>query len=180
MSRNTIPLGRWFAIAADTRLVGRWQVLGLALLCMVLLYPDSAVGRETRPAQRLDGGGPEHGFKHKFLRQRHQRRGRRRGMTSTHPREQLPVLWEVVGTTVTEHVLADGTCATGVNELQQVVGESGGDAAYWESFSSPAVILPPVASARVRSACGAERPGSHCGPFPQRSRTWMFPWYGGS
>jgi hypothetical protein len=62
------------------------------------------------------------------------------------------VLWEVTGKTVNEHLLADGTWAWGVNELQQVVGESGGQAAYWESISSPALVLPPMASPGFASA----------------------------
>jgi hypothetical protein len=62
------------------------------------------------------------------------------------PQGQRPVLWEVIGTTVTEHVLTDGYCATGVNELQQFVGESGGHAVYWESYASQPVFLPPIVS----------------------------------
>jgi hypothetical protein len=54
----------------------------------------------------------------------------------------LAVLWEVSGTTVVEHVLADGTMATGVNELQQVVGECATGAAYWASVNSEPVALP--------------------------------------
>ena len=55
--------------------------------------------------------------------------------------ESLAVLWEVSGTTVVEHVLADGTMATGVNELQQVVGSCATGAAYWASVNSEPVAL---------------------------------------
>ena len=49
MSKNTVPMGRWLAIAADTRLVGRCQVVGLALLCGVLLCPSSALAGKPVP-----------------------------------------------------------------------------------------------------------------------------------
>jgi hypothetical protein len=62
------------------------------------------------------------------------------------------VLWHVTGKTVNQYLLADGTWAWGVNELQQVVGDSGGQAAYWESVSSPALVLPPMASPGFASA----------------------------
>jgi hypothetical protein len=57
---------------------------------------------------------------------------------------RLPVLWEVSGTTVVEHILADGTEAYGVNELREIVGRWGTDGAYWTSVSSRAVALPPL------------------------------------
>ena len=49
MSRNTIPLGRWFAIAADTRLVGRWQVFGSGATVYGPSLPRQCYGRETCP-----------------------------------------------------------------------------------------------------------------------------------
>ena len=147
MSRNTIRLGRWLAIAAATRLVGRCQVVGLALLCMVLLFPDSAVAGKPAPpsgwkAVKLNTDPNIDSYAYD-INDAGDVVGRLLDMSTN---EQFAVLWEVSGTTVTEHVLADGTIASGVNQLQQVVGKSGGDAAYWESVSSPAVILPPVAS----------------------------------
>jgi uncharacterized membrane protein len=56
--------------------------------------------------------------------------------------ESLAVLWEVSGTAVVEHVLADGTRASGVNELQQIVGACTTGAAYWASVNSDPVALP--------------------------------------
>ena len=144
MSRNTIPLERWFALAADTRLVGRWQVLGLALLCMVLLFPDSAAAGKPAPPSgwtavtlNTDSNIESHTAD---INDAGDVVGELRSTSG-----RFAVLWEVTGRTVTQHLLAGGTRASGVNELQQVVGDSGGDAAYWESVSSPAVILPPVA-----------------------------------
>ena len=146
MSRNTNPWGRWLAIAADTRLFGRCQVFGLALLCTVLLFPDSAVAGKPAPpsgwtavALNTDSNIDSRAYDMNDA-------GDVVGLLHMSSSEQYAVLWEVSGTTVTEHLLAGGTCAWGVNEWQQVVGESGGDAVYWESVSSPAVILSPVAS----------------------------------
>ncbi len=107
MSRNTNPLGRWFAIAADTRLVGRCQVLGLALLCMVLLFPDSAVAGKPAPpsgwtAVALNTDSNTNSYVNDI-----NDAGDVVGYIDT-PQGRRPVLWEVVGTTVTEHVLADG------------------------------------------------------------------------
>jgi hypothetical protein len=49
MSRNTILLGRWLAIAAETRLARTCAAFSRALLCMVLLYPHSAWAGKPAP-----------------------------------------------------------------------------------------------------------------------------------
>ena len=130
-------LGRWLAIAADTRLVGRWQVLGLALLCVVFLHCGRVLAGQPAPpsgwtavALNTDPNIESHPADINDA-------GDVVGSIDT-PQGRRPVLWEVVGTTVTEHVLADGYCAKGVNELHQFVGQLGSQAAFWESVSSPA------------------------------------------
>ena len=121
MCKNTIQLGRWLAIAADTRLVGRWQVVGLALLCMVLLFPDSAVPGKPAPpsgwkavalntAAGIDSSAYDINDAGDVV-------GRLLDMS---PHEESAVLWEVSGCS-----LMGGDMALGVNELQQVVGQSG-------------------------------------------------------
>ena len=127
--------------------------------------PQQRFGRETRPAQRLDGGGLERRSEHRIPRERHQRRGRRRGRLLECPRASgrfYGMLPAKPSTSISWRM----ALAMGINETQQVVGESGGDAAYWESVNSPALILPPVAG---DGAFGvrAERPGSHCWLFRQ-------------
>ena len=154
MCKNTIRMGRWFAAAVATRLVGRCQVVGLALLCVVLLFSDSAVAGKPAPPSGWTtvklNTDPNIDSRAYDINDAGDVVGRLLDMSSS---EQFAVLWDVTGTTVAEYILADGTIASGVNQLQQVVGKSGADAAYWESVSSPAVILPPVAGDVGASAC---------------------------
>jgi hypothetical protein len=146
MSKNTIPVGRWLATARATRLVGRCQVLGLALLCVVLLYPHSSwAGRPAPPSGwttvtlNADSNIESHTAD---INDAGDVVGELRSSSG-----RFAVLWEVTGRAVTQHILAGGSFAAGVNELQQVVGQSAdGDAVYWESFSSPALVLPPLTS----------------------------------
>jgi len=111
MFKNAVQMGRWLTKDTGARLVARCQVLGLALLCMVLVYP-TVLWLENPPRQRLDGGGLNTDSNIDSRTLDINDAGDVVGyLLDMSTNELIAVLWEVTGTTVTEHILAGGTRA---------------------------------------------------------------------